>query len=548
MNDTSKTIRLLDCTLRDGGYVNDWKFGNDNLCSIFSRLVDSGVDVVEVGFLDERRPFDLDRSIMPDTSSVDKIYGKIKKRPPMTVGMIDYGTCSLPHLQPCSESMLDGIRVIFKKYRMHDAMKFCAQVKALGYKVFSQLVSITSYTDSELLEVIGLANQVKPYALSIVDTYGLLDPDKLRHIATILDENLSEEIMMGYHGHNNLQLAFANTMTFVDEISPKRNIVVDASLYGMGKSAGNLPVELIVPYLNQKYGKAYRLGPILEAIDESVMDFYRETPWGYKMYFYLCAHNGVHPNYVKQLQGKPDLSIRGLNETLEQIGPEDSKLLYDREAGERAFEEYRSERYDDDANIEKFSAQLAQKKPTLLIGPGPNITLQRDKVDGFIKRENPLIISINYIPEGIPVDYVFVTKSSRYLAMTEELLEEREHPLKIIATSNVESKQQPFSYVFTREPLLEKGQNIADNSMLMLLRLLKQCGVQEIYLAGFDGYSDQDDNYFNPRMEYSFIRDQAGQMNHHIRDVLEKEYADMKLSFLTFSRYTFTQDKFSGAI
>ena len=132
--------------------------------------------------------------------------------------------------------------------------------------------------------------------------------------------------------------------------------------------------------------------------------------------------------------------------------------------------------------------------------------------------------------------------------MTEELLEEREHPLKIIATSNVESKQQPFSYVFTREPLLEKGQNIADNSMLMLLRLLKQCGVQEIYLAGFDGYSDQDDNYFNPRMEYSFIRDQAGQMNHHIRDVLEKEYADMKLSFLTFSRYTFTQDKFSGAI
>ena len=108
-------IQLLDCTLRDGGYVNDWKFRSNNLCSIYLRLVESGVDVVEIGFLDERRPFDSDRSIMPDTNSVNKIYGKVRKRPPMTVGMIDYGTCGLSHIQPCSESMLDGIRVIFKK-------------------------------------------------------------------------------------------------------------------------------------------------------------------------------------------------------------------------------------------------------------------------------------------------------------------------------------------------------------------------------------------------------------------------------------------------
>ena len=85
-------VSLLDCTLRDGGYVNDWNFGHDNLVSIFERVVDSGVEIIEIGFLDERRPFDINRSIMPDTDSVARIYGKLDRKQAMVVGMIDYGT------------------------------------------------------------------------------------------------------------------------------------------------------------------------------------------------------------------------------------------------------------------------------------------------------------------------------------------------------------------------------------------------------------------------------------------------------------------------
>lgn len=112
-------IKLLDCTLRDGGYVNDWKFGHDNIVSIFERLVDANVDIIEIGFLDERRPFDMDRSIMPDTDSVGKIYGMLDRKQADIVGMIDYGTCGIQNIKPCSESYLDGIRVIFKKHIMH---------------------------------------------------------------------------------------------------------------------------------------------------------------------------------------------------------------------------------------------------------------------------------------------------------------------------------------------------------------------------------------------------------------------------------------------
>lgn len=547
MENTQPRIQLLDCTLRDGGYVNDWKFGCNNLCSVFERLVDSAVDIVEIGFLDERRPFDINRSIMPDTASVAKIYGNIAKRPPMTVGMIDYGTCDISHLQLCSQSMLDGIRVIFKKYRMHKAMEFCSQVKALGYKVFAQLVSITSYSDDELREVIGLANQVKPYALSIVDTYGLLDPDKVRHIVGIIDEELDPKINLGFHAHNNLQLAFSNTMLFLEMVSGHRNVVVDGSLHGMGKSAGNAPLELLAAHLNEKYNGAYRIDPLLEAIDESVLEFYRKTPWGYKIYFYLCAHNEVHPDYVRQMQNKPSISVSGLNQILGQIQPEENKLLYDKNAGEAAWDEYERTHYDDAGNLNRLREMLQAKDKLLLLGPGRSISLQRDKVLEYIAHEDPRIIAVNYIPDLLPIDYVFVTKSNRYVEMTNKLLGRGKRPVGIIATSNVESKDIPFSFVFAREPLLEKNETIVDNSLLMLLRLLKRCGVRQIALAGFDGYSDRDENYFNPRMEYAFIRNEAGQLNRHIRNALGNEYADIKMDFITYSRYTTVQDSYDAA-
>ena len=208
---------LLDCTLRDGGYVNDWEFGHNNLVSIFERLVEAGVDIIEVGFLDERRPFDINRSIMPNTESVQKIWGQISKKPKMIVGMIDFGTCSIRNIQPCSESFLDGIRVIFKKQKMYEAMSFCAELKKLGYKVFSQLVSITAYSDEELKELIKLVNGVEPYAVSMVDTYGLLNPVSLLHYYDILDAFVKPSISIGFHAHKNFQLGYSISFTFLSK-------------------------------------------------------------------------------------------------------------------------------------------------------------------------------------------------------------------------------------------------------------------------------------------------------------------------------------------
>ena len=536
-----RNIQLLDCTLRDGGYVNDWEFGHDTLLSVFQRLVLAGVDLIEVGFLDERRPYDSNRSIFPDTKSVDKIWDGIDKGSSMAVGMIDFGTCPIENLQPCSESYLDVIRVIFKKEKMHAAMEYCREVKKLGYKVCSQLVSVTAYNDEELLQLIELVNDVKPYAVSMVDTYGLLDPTWLLHIYSILDAHVDKDIAIGFHAHNNLQLGYANARAFVAK-ETDRAILVDGTLFGMGKSAGNAPLELVAKYLNEEFGRHYDINAMMEAIDESVNQFYAKSPWGYKTFFYTSSLNKCHPNYVQYYQNKGSLSPTKLNKILSEIEPYPKKLLYDEKLAEELYQKFVSEEFHDEEEFRKLSEMFAGKN-ILLIGPGKNIVLQKDKVEKYIAEKHPVKIAINYIPEIMDVDYIFLTKPNRYEQMTTAL---QGVDVKVIATSNMETKNEPFDYVLNREPLLEKTGKIKDNSFLMLLQILQNAGVKQVACAGLDGYSAREDNYASPEMEYGFVKKEADYLNEHIKDVLHHKYSDMQIEFITFSQYNVVQDISSG--
>lgn len=536
-------ISLLDCTLRDGGYVNDWRFGNKNLTSIFRRLTDSGVDFIEVGFLDDRRPFDRERSIMPDTASADKIFGNLDKKHSKLTGMIDYGTCAIENLAPASESCLDCIRVIFKKGKMYPAMEFCREVKKLGYIVFAQLVSITAYTDDELLELVRLVNDVKPFAVSMVDTYGLLYPETLLHYYEILDQNVDPSIHIGFHAHNNFQLAFANSLAFLEK-ERKHDILVDGTLFGMGKSAGNAPIELIAMRLNEKFGGHYKINPMLEAINESVMDFYRQNPWGYKTYFYLCSKNKCHPNYVKYFQQTEDLSVSKIDDLLARIEPEEKKLLYDKLSADELFAAYLSES-DDQPSIDAFLRDVGGRE-LLLVGPGKNIVLQEGKVQKFIKERHPYVLSVNYVPENVRADGAFVTNTVRYHDMMADLME---HPeVKVLATTNIEPVDGEFAYTVHRAPLLQQDAKMKDNSFLMLLTLLMRAGVKKVTCAGFDGYSDKEDNYSRPAMEYSFVKREAKSLNEYMRNKILEDRETMEIDFLTYSAYDQEEDIHGAAI
>ena len=529
-----KDIKLLDCTLRDGGYINDWEFGADNLVSVFERQVSSGAEIIEIGFLDERRGFDKNRSIMPSTDCARKILGKVDKRQAMVVGMIDYGTCGISKIEPCEASYLDGIRVIFKKHLMHEAIAFCGEIKKLGYKVFAQAVSITSYSDEELMELIGLVNGVELYAMSMVDTYGLLYKDNLMHYFVMLDRYLKPGIALGYHAHNNFQLAYSNCMEVLRH-QTERTIVVDATLYGMGKSAGNAPIELLSMHLNECYGKKYDINQMLEAIDGNIMRFYQKSPWGYNLFYYLAASNRCHPNYVQALMDNHTLSIKSINEILNRIVP-GKKLMYDPKHIEELYYEYQRAECDDSEDKKELSGLLAGKE-VLVLGPGSSIRLEYEKIRQYIVGKKPVVIAINYIPEELEVDYVFLSNPRRYIRLSNALKEEKNRNVRVIATSNVTKSKGDFHYELNNSTLLDKDAVVMDYSFVMLLKALEEMGIKRLACAGLDGYSETEANYAAADMEYWFAQRNAAALNQYVRDYLGAHKEQLEVTFITNTHY-----------
>ena len=269
-----RSIRILDCTLRDGGFSNDWNFGVGSIKSIISRLDKAGIDIIEVGFIDERQSYDQNRSIVPDTDSIKPLFRNVDIKNSMIVGMIDFGTCPLERISDRADSCLDGIRVIFKKKDQDQAIQFCRDIKEKGYKVFVQPVSITGYSDDEIVALMKKIDAVGFYAVSIVDTYGLMHRSDLLHYFNIFDTHLNRSISIGYHSHNNFQLAYANSLE-LSRVEAERDLVLDSSLYGMGKGAGNSNTELIAAFCNENFGKKYDIEQLLEHFVVQVLVFAR---------------------------------------------------------------------------------------------------------------------------------------------------------------------------------------------------------------------------------------------------------------------------------
>lgn len=336
-------VKLLDCTLRDGGYVNNWSFGKAAIENILKRLNSSNIDFIELGFLDDRSVEDINRTIYPSTEVIDRMFKNKMDKKAITLAMINYGHCGIDNISLCKNSFLDGIRVMFKKENMKDAVDFCAKIKDKGYKVFVQPVSVTTYTDEEMLKLVELVNDLNPYAVYIVDTYGLLKKDSFINYFRIMNDNLNPEISIGYHSHNTFQLTVSNAIELLG-FNSDREIIWDGSIYGMGKGAGNANTEIFAMYLNHNYGYNYDVNELFEIINTEIMELYAKYNWGYSLVYYLAALNDCHPDYVRFLQDKKALSVEEINDILKNID-EEKKLTYDNNYIEKLYSGYRNKHF-----------------------------------------------------------------------------------------------------------------------------------------------------------------------------------------------------------
>ena len=527
-------LYLLDCTLRDGGYVNDWKFGFGSIKSIFSRLDSAGIDAIEVGFLDDRRPYDPDRSIYPDTKSIEPVFANLKRPRALVTAMIDFGTCAIERLAPAVESSIDAIRVIFKKSKQDGALLFLQQIKEKGYKIIANPVSVTSYNDEEMISLVTKLSDISPYAVTIVDTYGLMHSQEVLHYCDLLNENLGEGIILGYHAHNNFQLAYANTIAVMNSVKD-RDLSIDGTLFGMGKSAGNACTELIAMYMNQYFGKKYDINQIQEAIDIDIQKEYEKSSWGYRPQYYISALHDCHPEYVKYLMEKKSLSVKSVNELLEQI-PDKDKLLYNSNIIEAIYQNSQNN-YFDDFNVLKELKSVFSGNQILLIGPGKSIVNRQEIIDAYIEKNKPITISINFLDEHYPINYVFISNAKRYSQFFNKIYECSD-TVKLICTSNITETREKIDYIVNFAPLISNVDVIRDNPLVLFLHLLQKMGLSEVTLAGFDGYVEKiEDDYYKEYIPFLYNTNGVVKRNEAITNEIGQMNGFIKVKTITQSMY-----------
>ncbi|ANU47986.1 hypothetical protein ADH76_13190 [Enterocloster clostridioformis] len=323
-------IHILDCTLRDGGYVNDWEFDSNLAKGVIDGLYESGIRVIEIGIMGiggeagKSTKFSSFKDAEPllENRKKDCKYA-------IMINQTGFENFDIPNR---SEKTVDIIRLAYFKREIHDAMIFAKSLKDKGYEVFLQAMATFMYSDDEIDDMLKKINDLKPQAFYIVDSFSNLFPEDITSMANSVLSRLNRDIDFGFHAHNNIQMAFANAIAFMN-VEDDRKIYIDGSIYGMGRGAGNVPVELLMDYLNRRV-KQYNIEVLLKTYQDYIKPIFEQYFWGYTHPYYLTASKDMNSVYSWFFMNKGIGDIVELNKALNMIKDSSKYTLMKDEAAE----------------------------------------------------------------------------------------------------------------------------------------------------------------------------------------------------------------------
>lgn len=307
-------VRITDCTIRDGGYLLNKNSDPEFVKGVMRGLADAGIDFVETGFLQT--------NVTDDTlvyaNSIDaRRYLPKDKGRTQFLGFCDNSRYSPDNLDPYDGQSFKWLRISFAKHEIDASVDFCYRAQEMGYTVQFNPMDAISYTDDERVELIREANKVKPGSISIVDTFGAMYLEDLRHIFAQMDELMDPAIAIGLHSHDNLGLstALAETMIILAKENG-RDVIVDGSLFGMGRGAGNASTELLACYLNKYYEADYNIPILLDTIQKYIAPLRDHVHWGYDLPMFVCGTEHAHVDNIYYLANNTECTARTMYEVL----------------------------------------------------------------------------------------------------------------------------------------------------------------------------------------------------------------------------------------
>jgi 4-hydroxy 2-oxovalerate aldolase len=282
-------IKVLDCTVRDGGLINKWQFSDDFVRKVFLALSEAGVDYMEIGYKSSEKYFSRDENGAWKFCTEDdlkRIVGGFDNNMKLSA-MADIGRIDTEDIIPQKDSVLDMIRVACYVKEIDKGISLAHQCLDKGYETTINLMAVSKVLERDLDEGLSDLSKSSVPVVYIVDSFGAMYSEQIHFLVKKYFAALPGK-ELGIHAHNNQQLAFANT---IEAIIAGVNRI-DATLYGMGRGAGNCPLELLLSFLkNPKFD----IRPVIEIIQEIFIPLKAEIEWGYHIPYMITGILNEHP-------------------------------------------------------------------------------------------------------------------------------------------------------------------------------------------------------------------------------------------------------------
>jgi 4-hydroxy 2-oxovalerate aldolase len=505
-------IVVLDCTIRDGGYVNNWHFDKKVAREVYRALSKAGVDIVEIGFRGSEKYFNKkDYGLWKFSAEADireitqNIHGA-----KLSV-MADFGKIDLEDFCDAKDSLVKIVRLAVHKNKLKEAVALLEKIKGKGYEVSLNAMGYTNYSDAERKDLIATVKASSLDYLYIADSYGSLFPDQIK---AFLDPLLEiPGIKIGFHPHNSIQMAFANTLEAI-----RCGVhIIDSTIYGMGRAAGNLPTEIIVSFLEKRDSGKFNVIPILNIIDRYFVAMQKEMPWGYQLPYMLSGMFQCHPNYAKALVDAHEYTMEDIWKALD----------YVKKRNPVGFSKPLLREIVDDGFIggtsrlpESAVSSAAEAEPVtswsgapilpvpyedrykgrdfLIMANGPTLREYQEKIQGFIQRFDPVVLGSNYLGGLFVPQYHAFNNKRRFMAYVDSVAPESRLLIGQYITDEMVrdycAREYEQIYYLDR---LSNNFDIKDGVIqancrtiaVLLLGVAIVMGARRVFAVGLDGYT-----------------------------------------------------------
>ncbi len=530
--------KILDCTIRDGGHLNGWNFTPECVRASYYAAIKAGVDYFEIGYrFHESKP----EWGLFSRCEDDFLLDLIQPNPNCKISvMVDAGKSAVEDFRLCDSKLtpISAVRVATYAQKLDIAFDLCEKLKSMGYEIFINFMAISEYTESDFEKIKTWKNKNILESACFADSFGSFVPQDVekyyKKLKSLGFDNVS------FHSHNNLQLAFANSLRALD----LGFYSIDASIYGMGRGSGNLPVEIMTGYLSKIGDKKYNPVAYIDVVERFYLDLMKKTPWGYRIQSLIGGLKNVHPYYINGLYEKKSFtvneiwtaadlvkkyapvsySIDNLNNVLSDkfVNYDDIKIK------DKLFNLPEKDAFNQ-GNIE--FCDLYKNRTFLIVANGTSIQEDKEKIDNFIKEKNAVVIGTNFLDNLYKPEFHCFINRKRFLKYINSV--DKNSTLLIptyfgkqIIKENTKNK----TFYFDTEIVDELSSNLFDkdkhlykylNVAISAIYCAYQMGAREIYAAGIDGFGANAE-----KLEYFYKEDDV----YNNKEFLIKAYEEFSQS------------------